>query len=138
MKRVILMSIFFWALVGSPLFGRELQWESNLESAFQESAKTRKPLMVMVESESCRWCKKMKEQTLSDEQIVESLQKFILVLIDRERVSSEFIPHAQYVPTIYFLTPDKQIADRVVGYFDVADFKSWLEDVDVKLGKNRK
>jgi hypothetical protein len=33
------------------------------------------------------------------------------------------------------MTPDKKIIDRVVGYFDVSDFKSWLEDVDVKLGK---
>ncbi len=136
MKRVIALCIFFLAFfVSHPLFGEELKWESSLEGAFQESVKTQKPLMVMVESESCRWCKKMKEQTLSDEQIGESLQKFIIVLVDREKVSSEFIPYAQYVPTIYFMTPDKKIINRVVGYFDISDFKSWLEDVDVKLGK---
>ncbi len=107
----------------------ELQWEKDLETAFAKAKAGNRTVMVMVESTHCRWCKKMKEYTLSDDTISRRLSAFILVKIDRESVTDEAIPTAQYVPTIYFMTPQKKIIERVVGYFEVEDFNSWIDDV---------
>ena len=138
MKRVILRSLVLGSLLWSGiLYANELHWEESLQSAFDKASKTNRPLMVMVESKSCRWCKKMKHRTLEDDAVSVRLKNYVLVKIDRDEVSSEFVPYAKYVPTIYFMTPKQKILERVTGYFNVSDFKSWIDDADMKLKKQK-
>ena len=75
----------------------------------------------------------MKYRTLKDDTVSVRLKKFILVKIDRDEVTSEFVPYAKYVPTIYFMTPKQKILERVTGYFNVLDFNSWIDDAEMKL-----
>jgi hypothetical protein len=35
------------------------------------------------------------------------------------------------------MTPQKKILERVTGYFDIPDFNSWIDDVQIKLGKQK-
>ena len=119
-------------LLGSLLFSGELHWEKDLKTAFSKAKKENKVVMVMVESESCPWCQKMKKRTLQDRGISKRLKQFILVKIDREQVRDDAIPYAKYVPTIYFMTPKKKILECVTGYFMVLDFNSWIDDVQKK------
>ncbi len=134
MSGLMVLGILLWS---STLCANELHWEESLQSAFDKASKTNRPLMVMVESKNCRWCKKMKYRTLKDDAVSMRLKNYILVKIDRDEVSSEFVPYAKYVPTIYFMTPKQKILERVTGYFNVSDFKSWIDDADMKL-KNQK
>ncbi|MEA3492741.1 MAG: DUF255 domain-containing protein [Campylobacterota bacterium] len=134
MKRLllgwILLTTLFWS---TQLGAGQLHWEKNLQTAFHKAKTESRPLMVMVESKSCRWCVKMKKRTLEDSSISKRLEKFVLVKIDRDEVSSPDIPYAKYVPTIYFMTPNKKILERVTGYFNVGDFNSWIDDAQSKL-----
>lgn len=136
-KKVWVFVLMGSLLFGSALLAAELHWEQDLQSAFDKASATNRPLMVMAESKTCRWCKKMKHQTLEEDTVSERLQKYILVKVDRDEVSSEFIPYAKYVPTIYFMTPKKEILVSVTGYFDASDFNSWIDDAQMKL-KNSK
>ena len=120
-------------LLATTLSAVELKWEKDLQSAFDRAVASQKPLMVMVESRSCRWCKKMKHRTLEEKKISVRLQNFVLVEVDRDTVSSPSVPYAKYVPTIYFMTPEKKILETVTGYFDVSDFSSWIDDAEKKL-----
>jgi len=120
-------------LLATTLSAVELKWEKDLQSAFDRAVASQKPLMVMVESRSCRWCKKMKHRTLEEKKISVRLQNFVLVEVDRDTVSSPSVPYARYVPTIYFMTPEKKILETVTGYFDVSDFSSWIDDAEKKL-----
>jgi len=124
-------------LFGGALLAGELHWEKDLQTAFDKASADNRPLMVMVESKTCRWCVKMKKRTLQDDTVSGRLQNFVLVKIDRDEVSSEFVPYAKYVPTIYFMTPKKRILETVTGYFGVLDFNSWIDDAEKKL-KNEK
>jgi len=134
MKKVLLSFMLLGSLFfGSTLDAAGLHWEQDLQAAFDKASTTKQPLMVMVESKACRWCKKMKYHTLDNSAVSARLQQFVLVRVDRDEVSSEFIPYAKYVPTIYFMTPEKKILERVTGYFDVGDFQSWIDDVEKKL-----
>jgi thiol:disulfide interchange protein len=123
-------------LLGGRLYAGELHWEESLRSAFEKASATNRPLMVMVVSKGCRWCKKMKYRTLKNDLISARLKNYVLVKIDRDEVSSEFVPYAKYVPTIYFMTPKQKILERVTGYFNVSDFGSWIDDADLKLKKS--
>ena len=133
LRNVLLTAILF----GGVLLAGELHWEKGLQTAFDKASADNRPLMVMVESKSCRWCVKMKKRTLEEDRIAARLQGYVLVKIDRDEVKSEFVPYAKYVPTIYFMTPKKKILERVTGYFGVPDFNSWIDDTEKKL-KNLK
>jgi len=135
--RAIKMILIGAFLSGSGLLAAELYWEKDLKSAFEKSSANNRPLMVLVESKTCRWCKKMKHRTLENDTVSARLQSYVLVKVDRDEVSSTFIPYAKYVPTIYFMTPQKKILERVTGYFDIPDFNSWIDDVQIKLGKQK-
>jgi len=112
----------------STLWGGELHWESDIDTAFTKAKQNNLPLMVMVQTSNCRWCEKMKTQTLGDEGISQRLKSFVLLKVDRESLENEAIPYPKYVPTIYFMTPQKKILETVVGYFDILDFNSWIDD----------
>ena len=138
MKRKLLGFLLLSTLLFSTLLvAGNLHWEKDLQSAFDKATAKKLPLMIMAESSSCRWCVKMKRRTLEDDTIAVRLQNFVLVKIDRDLVSSEFVPYAKYVPTIYFMSAEKKILESVTGYFGVPDFHSWIDDAENKLKRTK-
>jgi len=123
-------------LIIASISADDLNWEKDLTTAFSKAVTEDKIVMVMVESNSCPWCIKMKERTLNDESISQRLDQFILVKINRDDEKIAYIPYAKYVPTIYFMTKNKKILERITGYFGILDFNSWIDDVEKKSHKS--
>ena len=110
-----------------------LEWEKNLNTAVSKAQKEHKTIMVFVEGESCRWCKKMKHRTLLDEAVEKRLEKFVVVEVLRENVQvMSHLPSVRGVPTIFFMKADKTVLEEVIGYFNVEDFLSYIDDVEKK------
>jgi len=111
-----------------------LNWVKDFDSALVAAQKEHKNIMVMVEGSHCRWCKKMKLQTLSDKSIEKKLETFVVVKVMREDdITMTKLPHVHGVPTIFFMKYDKTILEEVVGYFGVQDFISTINDVEKKV-----
>jgi thioredoxin-related protein len=111
-----------------------LDWAKDLDSALATAQKEHKNIMVMVEGEHCRWCKKMKGRTLSDENVEKRLEKFVVVKVMREDgTAMAKLPPVEGVPTIFFMKPNKAVIQEVLGYEDVSDFNATLNDVDKRL-----
>ncbi len=108
-----------------------VEWVRDFDTAMQSAAKTDKTVMVMVVSQTCRWCKKMKHRTLEDERVESRLKQFISVQVMRDdaTVMKQF-PKVHGVPTIFFVRPDGSVVQEVVGYFNVGDFLSYIADVE--------
>ncbi len=69
--------------------------------------------MVLVEGENCRWCKKFKYRTLSDEDVEKRLEKFVTVKVMREDTSAmSVLPPVEGVPTIFFMKENKTVIER--------------------------
>ncbi len=127
MRKIILMMML---LTGS-IFA--LDWVKDIDTALEVAKKEHKNIMVMVESESCRWCKKMKGRTLSDDAVEKRLEKFVLVKVMREDGNAMAkLPAVRGVPTIFFMKEDKAIIEEIIGYFNVEDFVSYINDVEKK------
>ncbi len=45
-----------------------LNWETDMDHAFELAKKEHKNVMVMIECITCKWCIKMKKEALSDPQ----------------------------------------------------------------------
>lgn len=120
-------------LLSSALFS--VEWTKDLNTAFALAQKEHKNVMVLVEGENCSWCKKMKYRTLSDDTVEKRLEKFVLVKVMREDPKAlSILPQIKGVPTVFFMKENKAVLEEVVGYFNVEDFLSYIDDVE----KNKK
>ena len=85
--------------------------------------------MIFVTKSNCAWCVKMKERTFSNKVIKKQLENYILVKIDKNSLDGS-LAEVKYFPTTLFYSPNKKLYEKVVGYFKVKDFISWLDDVE--------
>jgi len=132
LKTFLLAGIFF----STTLFAEETVWVKDINAAFERAVKEQKTVMVLVESENCRWCKKMKHRTLDDENVKEKLKSYITVKVMREDANViKDLPIIHGVPSIFFMTATKEVIESVIGYFNVEDFLSYISDVEKKTLK---
>ena len=119
-------------LLSSTLFS--LEWVKDIDTALTVAKKEHKNIMVFVEGENCRWCKKMKHRTLSDESVEKRLEKYVVVKVMREDGNAmSVLPPVQGVPTIFFMKENKAVIEEIIGYFNAEDFLSYIGDVEKKV-----
>ena len=119
-------------LLSSTLFS--VEWVKDIDTALKLAKKEHKNSMVLVEGENCRWCKKMKHRTLSDESVEKRLEKYVVVKVMREDGNAmSVLPPVQGVPTIFFMKENKAVIEEIIGYFNVEDFLSYIGDVEKKV-----
>lgn len=118
-------------LLSTMLFS--IEWSKDLDTAFALAKKEHKNIMVLVESENCRWCKKLKHRTLSDETVEKRLEKFVTVKVMREDAfAMSELPEVKGVPTIFFMNESKVISDEILGYVDAEDLIIYINDIEKK------
>lgn len=127
--------IKIWAAVllfCTTLFGTELHWEKDTATAFAKAKVEKKNVMLMVEASRCRWCKRMKEETLADEEVKKRLQNYILVKVARcDKEEMKVLPESYYpAPSTFFMTPEGEIIEKAIGFFESEDFISYINDVE--------
>ncbi len=109
----------------------DINWQKDIPTAIKIAKKENKVVMLYVEAENCRWCRKMKEKTLSHKSVDKRVKSFVCVKVFREdKDAIKDLPEVKYAPTVFFLTPQKKIIERVTGYFVVEDFLSYIDDVE--------
>lgn len=129
MKKIVLGLL----LLSNTLFS--VEWVKDIDTALTLAKKEHKNVMVLVEGENCRWCKKMKHRTLSDENVEKRLEKLVTVKVMREDSSAmSILPQVKGVPTIFFMNENKAVLEEIIGYLDVEDFISSINNVE----KNKK
>jgi len=134
MQKLLLgMFLFAGIFFSTTLFAGEIVWIKDINSAFKLAQKEQKTVMVLVEGKHCRWCVKMKHRTLGDENVQKKLKSYIAVKVMREDGDAvKDLPIIHGVPSIFFITPKKEVLESVIGYFNVEDFLSYIADVEKK------
>ena len=127
--------IWIWSallLLSSTLHAVELVWEKDAPTAFAKAKAENKVVMLVVEASYCKWCKKLKATTLADERVKTRLQNYVLVKIKRcDKKAMSIMPESYYpAPSTFFMTPDKEIIEKAIGYFEANDFLTYLDDVE--------
>jgi len=131
-KIFILLCLSFFSL-----YAAELEWAHSYKEAVQKAIKQNKNVMLLVTTKTCRWCRKLESTTLRDESVIKRLRKgYVSVHVTRD--VDDYPEHlkARGVPTTFFLDVNgKPIIKKVMGYWNVEDYMSFMDDVDYKLGK---
>ena len=119
-------------LLSSTSFALELVWEKDAPTAFAKAKVENKNVVLIVEAKYCKWCKKLKATTLADERVIKRLQNYVLVKIRRcDKKAMSIMPESYYpAPSTFFMTPEKEIIEKAIGYFEADDFLSYIDDVE--------
>ncbi len=126
--------LIVWFAIYSLLSASDIVWQKDLAQALQQARQEHKLVMVMVEGKHCRWCKKMRYRTLSNESVTQKLSSYINVRVDeQDKKAMSMLPSIRGVPTIFFLYPDKKVIESVEGYYNVEDFLSFFKEIEQKV-----
>lgn len=109
-----------------------LVWHTDISSALIQAKKEEKNLLVMVGENNCRWCVKMKAETLSKKCVSERLKKYVLVSVKRSDKNA--IQHLDgfdgVIPSFFFIEANETPIDAIVGYFKADDFIRYIDEVE--------
>jgi thioredoxin-related protein len=132
MKKIFLLMMFTVFV-----FGAEITWNNSYEQALAKAKKESKPLMVLITSEQCRWCRKMENTTLQDEEIVSRINaKFQAVNVTKDKSAYPKNLTAKMVPMSYFIDPsNSKVLYSIPGYWGSEDYNSILDDALRKYKK---
>jgi len=119
------------------LFSAEINWAKSYKEAISKAIAENKNVMVLMTTHTCRWCRKLESQTLTDAGIIERINRdYVPVHVTRDEDEYPASLDAPGVPATYFLNArGEPIIKRVMGYWNVEDYSSFLDDVDYKLGR---
>ena len=104
--------------------GAKIQWETNVQSAFQQAKLNQKPLLIDFMATWCPPCQKMEATTFSDTAVIEKASEFITVRVDVDKqgdLANAFQANARKydgvgIPNILFMSPDSEKITHVLGY----------------------
>ncbi len=108
---------------------------NNYEEAFLVAKKSNKPLFILFITKHCRWCKKLKETTLKDKEIIKRLNhEFIILLLDKNHSSYPSKYNITAVPTVYISNKNEEIFTSIIGYHkNPHDYIRWFNYVKIEL-----
>lgn len=108
----------------------QVKWVKDLDTAFALAKEQNKPLIVMVESHGCRWCIKMKKETLNTPKVLTKLDEFVIVKVLRENPADRSrLPEFKHVPIMFFYQPNGELFDNLRGFFEAEDFLGYLNEL---------
>lgn len=131
MKRMVLaLMIPLW------LMGADINWNTNFAEAQAKAKKESKPMLVIITTEQCRWCRKLEATTLEDPAIIQQINtRFSPVHVTRDKSVYPKNLTAKMVPMSYFLDPEGKVLYSMPGYWPIEDYQSILDDALTRYKK---
>lgn len=125
---ISLLQLFLFA--STDQFAKKMNYFTNYNEALKESKKQNLPIMLVVGTNTCPWCKKLENQTLKKPIIDKYVKKnFIPLKLHKDK---DIYPKKRFetkvVPTIFFIgTKNEKLIYKVRGYKNKKEFLSDLE-----------
>ncbi len=128
---------FLICLLTIGLFGADITWNSSYDQALLKAKKEGKPLMVLITSEQCRWCRKLESTTLEDDEVAARINTtFQAVNVTKDKSIYPKNLNAKMVPMSYFIDPrNGKVLYSIPGYWGAEDYNSILDDALRKYKK---
>jgi thioredoxin-related protein len=133
MKKILIPLLILFQLnllAAQTSFAQRMGYHTLYKEALQVSIEQNKPLMLVVGTNTCPWCKKLENQTLKKKNIDQYIkQHFIPIKVDKNK---SLYPRntfdAKVVPTVFFIDPKTQKVFHISrGYKSKKKFLDQLE-----------
>ena len=129
-RGVLAFLMGFWVLASglnaAPPAG--IAWQKDVQTAVRESARQRKPLLVLVDARWCGACQKMLRQTFPDPALAWRIgSQFIPVRIDAdEQAGLVQSLKVEAMPTLLIVSPERREIGRMTGFQSAAQLSTRL------------
>lgn len=154
MKKLILifslLSIFSYAEDFS--WQKGVPWQHEFEEAKQLAKYHNKPIFMFLESRTCFYCPKLKEQIFNQPKFKEKINKyFIPVILDNSLDADSDVANTgqcpprltvSMTPAIYFMGSNEEKLSRrgtkhmiIYGMWDLKQMLEWMDDALKKYNK---
>lgn len=129
--------------LGAPRLSAEIKWTS-FENGLTRAHKEKKPILMDVYTDWCRWCKVMDSKTYSQKEIEGLISKrFVPVRMNGESKKKVVYQEQQYeegalgkklgvrgFPTTIFFDRDGNMIGAQAGYIEAPDFLKMLKYIE--------
>ena len=154
MKKIFLL-IFIMVIINlnaSYNWEKGLLWQHDLNEAKQLSQYHKKPIFMFLESRTCFYCPKLKEEIFVKKEFQEKIKRYFIPLIldnsldaDSDVENTGQVPSRLSVsmtPAIYFLGPNEEKLSRkgtkhmiIYGMWTSKQMFEWMDDALDKFEK---
>ncbi len=135
MRKIILLLALGLSLYALEIdnFASKMGYYRDYNMALNTAKKQHKPLMLLVGTDYCPWCRKFERKTLHYPKVVTVIkQKFVAVVIDKNKDKGSY-PNSYkspMTPAVFFINPNNgNVLDTSVGYIRKNDYLEKLESV---------
>jgi thioredoxin-related protein len=115
------------AVLSAPGWTEGIKWHKSLDEALAAAKTSGKMVMLSEHTDWCHWCKELARVTWPDKAVIERSKEFECVQVDPEKTKVDPRYAANAFPTILFLTPEGEIADKVEGFLPPEQFVLEME-----------
>jgi thioredoxin-related protein len=138
MFKVILLCFVFLSVT----YAEKLNSYACYNRAKLEAQKQNKHLMVLITQDNCQYCKRMKNTTFKDPEVIKRInESYVFVEVNRytDKIYPKDYLTVYGVPTTYFLYKNgNKIMRGAGGYWNKEDFFSFMDDAEFKVKKKLK
>ncbi len=112
-------------------FAKEMGYERDYNVALVKAKKQNKPLMMVLGSSYCPWCRKFERETLSSKNVSSYIKKETIALIVDNRHDIKSFPkefRTNFTPKVFFIDPKTQKSFyETTAYMKKIEFLEELE-----------
>jgi len=135
MKNIILTLLLCTSIFALHIdeFASHMGYQRDYAKALSIAKKENKPLMLVIGTDYCPWCRKFERKTLKYIKVaIEVNKNFIPIVVDKNRDKGTF--PSQYsspiTPAVFFINPnDNSLVGKSVGYIRKKDYLEKLESI---------
>lgn len=133
LKSVCRLAVLGGLILGSVsvAMADDVRWRGDYKAAQAEAVRLKRPIMIVVTSEGCGWCRKLERTTLRDARVVQELNEFTIPFrLDADDSTQAALVEAlgvDGVPAIAFVNPGGKLIANRPGYLDAAKFLRFVQ-----------
>ncbi len=132
MNKLVWIALLF----ASSLFAADIHWQKSYQDAVSAATQTQKPIVFILSSHHCKWCRHLEKTTFKDPAVITRLNRdFINITVytdERTYYPPELFKPG--TPAIWFLdSKGEPLFDAVQGAIDAENFLQALEIVKKKF-----
>ncbi len=112
-------------------YAKQMGYERDYNIALAKAKKQNKPLMMVLGSSYCPWCRKFERDTLSSKQVSSYIKKETIALLVDNRHDIKSFPkefRTSFTPKVFFINPKTQKSFyETTAYMKKIEFLEELE-----------
>ena len=135
MGKIVLLLLFTLSLFASNVdkYAKEMGFERDYKTAIAKAKVANKPLMMILGSDYCPWCRKFERKTLSSTLVKNYLDKEMITLVVDKKYDKQSFPkefQTRITPRIFFINPSEEKSFfQTVGYVKKTEFLQELKGI---------